>query len=86
VWVDGEKIGRAMYNILSNAVDSMPGGGQVMIDTMAENGTLVIQCSDNGCGMPPEIRRKIFEPFMTYGKKRGTGLGMAIVKKIIDGI
>src|SRR3989449_2148058 len=34
--------------------------------------------------MPPDVREKIFEPFMTYGKSHGTGLGMSIVKKIVD--
>ena len=34
--------------------------------------------------MPEEVRKRIFEPFMTYGKKHGTGLGMAIVKKVVD--
>lgn len=34
--------------------------------------------------MPEEVKKRIFEPFMTYGKKHGTGLGMAIVKKVID--
>jgi signal transduction histidine kinase len=34
--------------------------------------------------MPEEVKRKIFEPFVTYGKKHGTGLGMSIVKKVVD--
>ena len=43
-----------------------------------------VDFKDTGTGMPEEVKRKIFEPFVTYGKKHGTGLGMAIVKKVMD--
>ena len=49
-----------------------------------DDGHLLVEFEDTGSGMPEEIRKTIFEPFVTYGKKHGTGLGMAIVKKIID--
>jgi signal transduction histidine kinase len=43
-----------------------------------------IDFKDSGTGMPEEVKKRIFEPFMTFGKKHGTGLGMSIVKKVID--
>jgi signal transduction histidine kinase len=43
-----------------------------------------IDFTDTCSGMPEEVKNRIFEPFMSYGKKHGTGLGMAIVKKVID--
>ncbi|MBI4548405.1 MAG: cyclic nucleotide-binding domain-containing protein [Ignavibacteriae bacterium] len=84
VKVDPDKLMRAFYNIASNAADAMPKGGQLTIRTEQKNGSVLVEFVDTGTGMPAEIRNKIFEPFVTYGKKHGTGLGMAIVKKIID--
>ena len=40
---------------------------------------------DTGCGVPPELRYKIFDPFVTSGKQNGTGLGLAIVREIVEG-
>jgi signal transduction histidine kinase len=75
---------RVFYNIASNARDAMPQGGSLTVVTEPSNGFVKIEFTDSGSGMPEEVKRKIFEPFMTYGKKHGTGLGMAIVKKVID--
>jgi signal transduction histidine kinase len=82
--VDEEKLLRAFYNIAGNASEAMPNGGMLKVNIFKSNGQLVIEFVDNGTGMTEEIRAKMFEPFFTYGKKHGTGLGMAIVKKIID--
>ena len=84
VKVDQDKLMRAFYNIASNAADAMPKGGHLTVSTEKEDSSVVVEFIDTGVGMPPEIRNKIFEPFVTHGKKHGTGLGMAIVKKIID--
>ncbi|HEX9613871.1 MAG TPA: ATP-binding protein [Bacteroidota bacterium] len=82
--LDQDKVVRVFYNIASNARDAMPQGGKLTVKTEAENGFVKIEFIDTGSGMPDEVKKKIFEPFMTYGKKHGTGLGMAIVKKVID--
>lgn len=82
--LDQDKVVRVFYNIASNARDAMPQGGTLTVKTMPENGFVKIEFVDTGSGMPEEVKKKIFEPFMTYGKKHGTGLGMAIVKKVID--
>jgi signal transduction histidine kinase/CRP-like cAMP-binding protein len=83
--IDTDKMTRVILNIAGNAADAMPDGGKFCVRSRAENNNqLVIEMEDTGSGMPEEIRKKIFEPFVTYGKKHGTGLGMAIVKKIID--
>ncbi len=84
VEIDADKITRVILNIGGNAGDAMPTGGKFFVKTRANRENLVIELQDTGSGMPEEIRRKIFEPFVTFGKKHGTGLGMAIVKKIID--
>lgn len=82
--MDQDKMVRVFYNIASNARDAMPQGGSLTVVTEPSNGFVKIEFTDSGSGMPEEVKRKIFEPFMTYGKKHGTGLGMAIVKKVID--
>lgn len=84
VMVDSDKLMRVFYNIAGNAADAMPNGGDLTVNTREQDGFVVIEFVDSGTGMPPEVKAKIFEPFMTFGKKHGTGLGMAIVKKIMD--
>ncbi|MDD8017179.1 MAG: cyclic nucleotide-binding domain-containing protein [Bacteroidota bacterium] len=82
--VDQDKLIRVFYNIASNARDAMPEGGTLTVSTESLGDMVKIEFTDTGTGMPEEVKRKIFEPFVTYGKKHGTGLGMAIVKKVID--
>ncbi len=82
--IDADKMTRVILNIGSNAADAMPDGGTFTISAHADGDELSIELTDTGTGMPEEVRRRIFEPFVTYGKKTGTGLGMAIVKKILD--
>jgi signal transduction histidine kinase len=84
VKLDQDKILRVFYNIAGNARDAMPQGGSLTVSTSAENGFVRIDFKDTGTGMPDEVKRRIFEPFMTFGKKHGTGLGMSIVKKVVD--
>jgi signal transduction histidine kinase len=45
---------------------------------------LEIRVADNGPGIPPEIRDQVFQPFVTHGKDSGTGLGLAVVQKIVQ--
>ena len=84
--VNQDKIQRAIYNIIGNARDAMAEGGSLEITVSeAENKkNLMLKFTDNGKGMPAEILETLFDPFVTFGKKNGTGLGMAITKKIID--
>lgn len=82
--LDQDKVVRVFYNIASNARDAMPQGGKLKVKTEKSDGFVKIEFTDSGTGMPEEVKKRLFEPFMTYGKKHGTGLGMAIVKKIID--
>jgi K+-sensing histidine kinase KdpD len=82
--LDQDKMLRVFYNIASNARDAMPQGGTLTVTTKQENDFVRIDFTDTGTGMPEEVKKRIFEPFMTFGKKHGTGLGMSIVKKVID--
>ena len=82
--LDTDKIIRVFYNIASNAADAMPNGGTITVTTEDVGGMVKVDFKDTGTGMPEEVKRRIFEPFVTFGKKHGTGLGMAIVKKVMD--
>ena len=84
VKIDQDKMMRVFYNIAGNARDAMPQGGSLTVTTTDQNGSVRIDFTDTGTGMPEEVKNRIFEPFMSYGKKHGTGLGMSIVKKVID--
>ncbi|MBW7888929.1 MAG: cyclic nucleotide-binding domain-containing protein [Bacteroidetes bacterium] len=84
VTLDQDKLSRVFYNLASNARDAMPNGGTLTALTEDLGDMVKIEFTDTGTGMPEEVKRRIFEPFVTHGKKHGTGLGMAIVKKVID--
>ncbi len=84
VEIDPDRMIRAILNIAGNAADAMPDGGIFGISAQSSGGKLTIELLDNGTGMPENVRKRIFEPFVTHGKKTGTGLGMSIVKNIID--
>jgi signal transduction histidine kinase len=84
IYADKEKLKRVFYNIANNAKDAMREYGRFSINTYLHQQTHVeFRLADNGVGIPPHVKDHLFEPFVTHGKKRGTGLGMSIVKKII---
>jgi len=84
-WFDTKKLERALYNLVFNACEAIVGQeGQINIDLREVRGGLEIRLSDNGRGIPESIRGKLFEPFISYGKENGTGLGLTVVQKIIQ--
>jgi signal transduction histidine kinase len=70
----------ALSNLLLNALQATPAGGEVAITQTVEHGVLVILVEDSGPGVSAELRQRVWEPFFTT-KQRGTGLGLAIVRK-----
>ncbi|HID31213.1 MAG TPA: hypothetical protein EYP19_14615, partial [Desulfobacterales bacterium] len=85
VIADREQLRGAFLNLVLNAAQAMPDGGVIRIESRPADtkGQLCIRISDSGTGIPPEIREKLFTPFVTT-KEHGTGLGLAITKKIIE--
>ncbi len=82
VKIDTEEMKQAIRNIIGNAVEVMPEGGRLVIKTFEnENKNAVLSIRDSGPGIPKDIRDNIFAPFFTT-KARGTGLGLAVVKKV----
>jgi signal transduction histidine kinase len=84
VRMDPDKMRRVFDNIVSNAGDAMPRGGTLRVGTAVADGRVRIEFADTGGGIPEEVKRRLGEPFFTHGKKHGTGLGMAMVKKVVD--
>jgi len=83
--VDENKLTRVFQNLIGNAVDAIgnrKGKIEININTLASQ--VEIQIKDNGSGIPLELQSNLFDPFVTFGKRGGTGLGTAIAKSIID--
>ena len=81
--VDEHQIYQTLLNLFNNAIQAIPKGGEITFKTEKAASGLLITVMDNGIGIPDEEKEKVFEPFFTK-KERGTGLGLAVVKKIID--
>jgi signal transduction histidine kinase len=75
---------RALQNLALNALEAMPDGGELRVQTSVEGGRALVRVSDNGPGIPAEIADRLFEPFVTAGKARGSGLGLAVVRAVVD--
>ncbi len=82
--LDPVKMKRALLNLARNAAEATDDGGEVSIRVWEEEGQLRIAFADTGSGIPVEIRDRIFDSFVTQGKEDGTGIGLALVKKIVD--
>lgn len=84
VELDAHGMYRCLLNLVSNAADAAPEtGGEIRSVARIENGELIVEVSDNGPGVPEESVESIFEPFVSTKGSRGTGLGLAVTRKII---
>jgi signal transduction histidine kinase len=83
LFADQELLYRAFLNILINAMESMEDGGGIFIRVEKERTLYRIEFEDTGCGISEENTNKLLEPFFTT-KQKGSGLGLSIVKKIIE--
>lgn len=81
---DPDQIEQVFINMISNAVQAMSDGGRLEIVTKAEDGFIVTEFKDNGCGIPEENLEKIFEPLFTT-KAKGIGLGLAVSRTMVEG-
>jgi signal transduction histidine kinase len=84
-WFDQRKLERALYNLLLNACEAAPSAGGIVEVTADETGdSITIAVADNGPGIAESIQDRLFHPFVSYGKENGTGLGLAVVQKIVQ--
>ena len=81
--VDTDELTQAIRNLMNNGIEVMPESGTLTMRTAIENNFVRIDIQDEGSGIPKDVLEKIFAPFFTT-KARGTGLGLAVVKKVID--
>jgi two-component system, NtrC family, sensor histidine kinase HydH len=82
VMLDPELFDKVLLNLMLNAEDAMPDGGTLTLQARAEQGSVILDVIDTGCGMSPELAAKVFRPFVTT-KADGNGLGLATARKIV---
>jgi PAS domain S-box-containing protein len=87
VRVDPQMFRQALVNLVTNAVQASPEGGTVVVrahrGTLRDEDCVAVEVSDEGAGVPPELAERIFQPFFTT-RASGTGLGLAVVKRIAE--
>jgi signal transduction histidine kinase len=82
--VYGSELNQVWTNLIVNAVDAMPEGGTLQVRTKKEPTDILVEIRDNGSGIPPDLKSRIFEPFLTTKPVgEGTGLGLDTVARIV---
>jgi two-component system sensor histidine kinase HydH len=81
--IDPDKIKQVLLNIFLNALSAMPDGGRLSVEMAAQKDFMDVTVSDTGSGIKEEDLPRIYDPYFT-SKPAGTGLGLAVVQKIMD--
>ncbi|MEI6310123.1 MAG: PAS domain S-box protein, partial [bacterium] len=84
-WIDVEAMDEVFANLLTNALEAMPGGGLLTVETSLDEKRkeLLVRIQDNGCGIPKAAQERIFNPFFTT-KESGSGLGLVFCQRIVE--
>jgi len=82
--LDQTRLGHVFTNLIHNAVEAMPDGGEISLSFQSRGGEIITEIEDQGPGLAPEILPRLFEAFATHGKVRGSGLGLSICKRVIE--
>ena len=87
VYADRSQLEQVLVNLVVNASDAMPEGGELSLRTASRDGSSVcFEVQDSGLGIPTDLQERIFEPFFTTkGVEKGTGLGLSVVHGIVTG-
>jgi signal transduction histidine kinase len=83
VRVDRDLLKQAVLNVVVNAMQAMPEGGDLRFEAVANEDTAEIRISDTGAGIPPELREKIFRLYFTT-RQQGSGIGLAMTFRIVQ--
>lgn len=81
--LERDEFHRSILNLILNSIDAVKPGGRIEIKTVLLDGTVLIEVTDNGCGIPPEIQDKIFDIFFTT-KTKGAGLGLSQIYRTVE--
>ena len=86
ILADPHQLTQVLVNLAVNAIQAMPKGGALSVETYRETSGIILAVEDDGEGMPPQVAERIFEPFFTTkGVGEGTGLGLSVVHGIVTG-
>lgn len=77
------RIERVFSNLFENAIDAMRSGGEILIGSQADHDNILLRVDDTGPGISPAVRARLFQPFVTAGKKNGLGLGLALSRQTL---
>ena len=80
---DADQVKRALVNLMKNAIQAMPDGGELTVSASRQGERVLLEIGDTGVGMDEDVRFRLFEPFFTT-REKGSGLGLAIVHKTIE--
>jgi signal transduction histidine kinase len=83
IQADANMLYQSFLNIFINSMQAMPGGGAINVEIRADDNIVTIHFDDEGRGIDDSVMEKIWDPFFTT-KEMGTGLGLGIVKNIIE--
>lgn len=80
---DADQVRQVVWNIVLNALDALGGKGRLALAIEVRDGYAALVVADNGPGIPPEVQKRLFEPFHTT-KEQGTGLGLAVAERVVS--
>jgi signal transduction histidine kinase len=81
-WTDAELADQILLNLLKNAIEALAPGGRISLRTGHEDSQAFVEIADDGPGLPPETRNQLFQPFVTSKGAAGTGLGLAVSRRL----
>jgi signal transduction histidine kinase len=81
--LDRSPMERVFENLISNAVEAMPEGGRLRVAAERQNGSVLVTVEDTGSGIPEAVAPRLFQPFVTSGKRNGMGLGLALSRQTV---
>ncbi len=81
--LDRARMERVFFNLIDNALDAMPNGGELRIGASQDNGSVLVAVQDTGTGISAEMRPHLFRPFITGGKRNGLGLGLTLSRQAL---
>ena len=85
IFVDSHYLNRILYNLINNALQAMPNGGELTLQIFKETNSIVIRVKDTGVGIPKEVQDKIFTVMFTT-KSKGQGFGLPVVKRMTEAL